>query len=350
MKRRAFLKRALGVSLGLPLAHLARALPLYGDERGPRNARVADIPDNTWMNWNIKVPKEAGGWEVPWVYDPKNRIFVHYGGCTPRYTNEEWVFDLGAERWTQRYKYQPEGVKDRPGAACSRGMAFDSRRGVIWIYGGATPMSNQNLGLWFYDAAASRWTFVNHGPQRLEANSMAYDSINDALVTLGRGGPARTWVFKIGEKRWLERRAGPQGDHGYRTMTFDPEVGRIVYFTGNLGRAGETWTYDVKADAWSRMRGEGPPARKYAGMTYDTKNKVHILFGGSGPGAWNSPPADLYNDTWVYDAKADAWTEMKPVNAPGPSKEHMMFAYDSEHNVAVLAHYQLGTWLYRYRR
>ncbi|MGH7846338.1 MAG: kelch repeat-containing protein, partial [Candidatus Binatia bacterium] len=290
-------------------------------------------------------------WEVPWAYDAKNRLFLHYGGCTPRYTNEEWVFDLGVEKWTQRYKYEPEGGKRRPGAACSRGMAFDSRRNVVWIYGGATPMSNQNLGLWSYDAAASKWTYVNQGPQRLEANSMAYDSIGDALVTLGRGGQPRTWVYKIDAKRWFERPLGPKGDYGYRNMTFDPDIGRIVYFTGNPGRKGETWTYSVKANSWTRMKAEVEPlGRKYAGMTYDSKDKVHILFGGSGPGAWNQPQTDLYNDTWVYDAKSNVWTAMKPATAPGAQKEHMMFAFDEEHNVAVLAHYQLGTWVYRYKK
>ena len=116
-----------------------------------------------------------------------------------------------------------------------------------------------------------------------------------------------------------------------------------------------TWTYDVRADSWQKMNPKVEPrgnnARRYAGMAYDSLNKVHILFGGSGKGAWDSPPTDHYNDTWVYDAKLNTWTEMKPRESPPAGKEHALFAYDPEHNLTLMVEggYR-GVWVYRYKR
>ena len=79
-------------------------------------------------------------------------------------------------------------------------------------------------------------------------------------------------------------------------------------------------------------------------------NKVHILFGGSGKGAWDAPPADYYNDTWVYDAKLNTWTEMKPLAPPPARKEHALFAYDADHNVSLMVEMGYrGVWVYRYK-
>ena len=80
-------------------------------------------------------------------------------------------------------------------------------------------------------------------------------------------------------------------------------------------------------------------------MTYDSQNKVHILCGGRGA------KDALLNDLWVYDAQANTWTEMKP-NRPGPKIDTMLFSYDEEHNVCVLADYRPTTpmYVYRYQR
>src|SRR5262245_23928331 len=174
-----------------------RPAPVTGAD-GPislPNVDLADVPDNTWVELAAKVPADKmGGAEVFWGYDPKNRLFLHYGGCTSPYTNEAWTFSLGAKLWT---RIHPHDLTDggRPGSGCSRGLCFDSRRGLIWINGGAANDPGAgSLGLWSYDAASKRWTeapwnwgsptarYDSTSPQG--ANSLGYDSANDLLVSV----------------------------------------------------------------------------------------------------------------------------------------------------------------------
>jgi hypothetical protein len=110
-----------------------------------------------------------------------------------------------------------------------------------------------------------------------------------------------------------------------------------VFFTG-----GSTWTYNASTDVWTqKFTSVQPPGwRNHVGMAYDSRNKVHILYGGRG-GA---------DDTWAYDARANTWTEMKPAQHPWTGIDTMLFSYDPEHNVSVLSDYRPGSplWVYRY--
>ncbi|MGH7847261.1 MAG: hypothetical protein ACREQW_19105, partial [Candidatus Binatia bacterium] len=63
MNRRTFLKQTLRVSTGLVLSGFPTAFGIRAEENQMRNSKLADIPDNTWVNLKIKVPMEAGGWE-----------------------------------------------------------------------------------------------------------------------------------------------------------------------------------------------------------------------------------------------------------------------------------------------
>ncbi|MHC4916915.1 MAG: HEAT repeat domain-containing protein, partial [Planctomycetota bacterium] len=51
-------------------------------EYRPRNRKLSSIPDNTWVNTGIKVPKQAGRGECSFHYDSANRLFFRQGGCT----------------------------------------------------------------------------------------------------------------------------------------------------------------------------------------------------------------------------------------------------------------------------
>jgi hypothetical protein len=316
-----------------------------------RNRALAELPDNTWVRLNVPRLERNGGNESRLAYDAKNKLFFQYGGCSAPYTNESWVFDLGTEKWTLRFPQDLQGAADRPAGGCSRGLAFDSKRGVVWVHGNASNggAGKGDSGLWACDLATNKWTKpADRGP-RLEGNVMVYDSLNDVLVTIGRGDEPKTWIFDLGKQRW-EGRKLPAIPLGYNAMTFDPVIGRVVLFD-----MVSTWTYDVRADSWMQMSPKVEPkgnnARRYAGMTYDTRNKVHLLFGGSGKGAWDAVPTDLYNDTWAYDAKANTWTEMKPRQSPPAGKEHALFAYDQEHNLTVMVEQGYrAVWVYRYKR
>src|SRR5204863_6252352 len=110
----------------------------------------------------LKVPmlERNGGNESRLAYDAKNKLFFQYGGCSHPYTNESWVFDLATEKWSLRFPHDPQGGVERPAGGCSRGLAYDSKRGVVCIHGNASPggSGKGDSGLWAYDLAANKWT------------------------------------------------------------------------------------------------------------------------------------------------------------------------------------------------
>ena len=59
----------------------------------------------------------------------------------------------------------------------------------------------------------------------------------------------------------------------------------------------------------------------------------------------------FYTDTWVYDYKADTWTEMNPRICPPGSGVRFM-AFDPVNNVAINVTgdgLRKQTWVYRYK-
>jgi hypothetical protein len=58
----------------------------------------------------------------------------------------------------------------------------------------------------------------------------------------------------------------------------------------------DTWAYDVKKNTWTDITPSVSPRGSIAhGITYDSKNKVVVMFGGDT--GWYGPAA---GDTWTY--------------------------------------------------
>ena len=61
--------------------------------------------------------------------------------------------------------------------------------------------------------------------------------------------------------------------------------------------------------AWTRLEIAGPSAREDHTWTVDAAGEVAYLFGGR-------DGATVFGDTWAFDLTADAWTQLAPVAAP----------------------------------
>lgn len=70
-----------------------------------------------------------------------------------------------------------------------------------------------------------------------------------------------------------------------------------------------------------------PPGRRYHSMTYNSVDKIDILFGGTGP--------MVGNDTWVYNASNSTWTECHPKASPCDRMSSAM-AYSTLTNCVLL--------------
>jgi len=103
-------------------------------------------------------------------------------------------------------------------------------------------------------------------------------------------------------------------------VAYDRESDRVVLFGGSAG-PDETHLYDVNAKVRARLALTTRPSGRMAhAMAYDDQSDRGVLFGGSWPpGLVTDPSVVNFNDTWSYDARANAWFHIEVVTPPGVS-------------------------------
>jgi hypothetical protein len=105
-------------------------------------------------------------------------------------------------------------------------------------------------------------------------------------------------------------------------VAMDSQSGRVVAF--DAGSA-TTWTFDVCANAWQRMRpAQEPQLGHWGRLAYDARADLIIAF-----------PIDGYTP-WTYSVKANEWTEL-PATAGSPDTSSLNdLAYDQISGQALL--------------
>ncbi|HJZ58086.1 MAG TPA: HEAT repeat domain-containing protein, partial [Gemmataceae bacterium] len=347
--------------------------PLVYDPRNPRFG--PDFPVNRWVD--LKITVQAQGWgEIGWNYDPANRLFFRYGGCTGPYNNELTVFDLGTEQFVQRRPIElMAGWGDaRPGNGCSVGRTWDPWRKVAWIRHGIGGTPNQ-LGMAEYHSRspAARFAAYNLATDRFRAvayHEAPYGEPATRLVCDWKHGlvfPVKLthvnhktkdfWAMDVraedvlGEPVW-KNLTNPDGDYprfaSYQTAAVDQDAGLlVVYIPPFETRPPQTWVYDPEKNLWKDMQPpvqpEGVPG---AGLVYDPFHKVLLLHSGRKVTQFGGPDDAI---TWSYDVRTNTWTDLKAANGPGNPWVGAM-DFDPEHNVLVLFNFKdKRVWAYRHK-
>ena len=180
-----------------------------------------------------------------------------------------------------------------PSARFSAAMAFDSRRGVVVLFGGTESASGTTVlnDTWEWNGVT--WTQRSPAavPPARMFHAMAYDSARGVVVLFG-GAPA-----------------------GF------PSLGSLL---------NDTWEWDG-ANWAQRTPPHSPPARCAYAMAYDSARGVAMLFGGLPAGFMGS--GALLNDTWVWNGSD--WAQRTP-EVPPPARYGHAMAYDSVRHLTVL--------------
>jgi len=342
----------------------------------PRNRRFGpDFPVNEWVN--LKITVQAQGWgEIGWNYDPANRLFFRYGGCTGPYNNELTVFDLGTEEFVQRRPIElMAGWGDaRPGNGCSVGRTWDPWRKTAWIRHGIGGTGNQ-LGMveYYSRAPAARFASYDLATDRFRAadyHEAPYGEPANRIVCDWKHGlvlPIKLthvnhktkdfWALDVratdphGEAAW-KKLTNPDGDYprfwSYQTAAVDQDAGLLVLYLPPFdSRPAQTWTYDPEKNVWKdmqpRVQPQGVPG---AGLVYDPFHKVLLLQSGRKVTQFGGPADSI---TWTYDVRTNTWTDLKAKNGPGNPWVGAM-DFDAEHNVFVLFSFRdRSVWAYRHK-
>jgi hypothetical protein len=229
------------------------------------------------------------------AFDSRRGMLVVYGGVGigsgTRY-GDTWEWN--GRRWEDR------GIQT-PGPRDHHAMVYDEARAKVVMYGGAGPAGRPFLAdTWTFDGTVWQRADSTSGPGGLVHHAMAYDARRQRVVLFGGFDDTNrrttdTWEWD--GARW-ERAAvsGPAPSaRSHHRMAYDAARGVTVLFGG--GRTGETWTWD--GAQWKQYAVPGPPGRDIHAMAYDARRERVMMFGGgNGDGV---PPYGYLNDLWEWD-------------------------------------------------
>lgn len=237
---------------------------------------------------------------------PANLGLVLFGGGAPFINAETWVYD--GSTWAQLTP------ATSPTARFGHQLVYDSSRGVAVLYGGlASNISIPPPASDTWEWNGSTWTLAaptaNAGPRY--RYGACFDSIRGRVVMYGGATSqllmppnAQTWEYN--GTTWQQiATVGNPGGRDRPAMCFFAAIGRTVMFGGYDGNtmSDQTWLYDGIAGTWTQVATANPkpPARSSAAMTFDATRNLCVLNGGQ------TSSGAVLSDTWTFDGVK--WTE-----------------------------------------
>ncbi len=169
-------------------------------------------------------------------------------------------------------------------------------------------------------------------PAPRDGHAMAWDSARETMILFGGydWGPNRHYRdhWEYDGSTWTQRSVGTAPSARTRAgMCYDERRGVVVLFGGMFGDGlftsptyfGDTWEFD--GTTWRQVFPTGSvPTARITELAYDSARGVVVMFGGYGDGA-----PFRHNDTWEYDG--ERWTQRTSLNAP-PARPDYAIAYD----------------------
>lgn len=249
-----------------------------------------------------------------------------------------------------------------PPAAYGASSAYDAKDGYLLQFGGVKANGTAFGTTWSYSGGV--WTAVStsgHPPARWGAG-MAYDAKDGYVVLFGGLGNASavnpiynarndTWVYSGGTWTLLSPKISPPG-RVWAGMVYDAKDGVVMLFGGcptDLCAPGySSWmndTWEFSGGAWTQVNASVHPSGRQVGqqMTYDNATASVLLFGGYGYLGTTRAHSGMLDDTWTF-AKG-TWKNVTSGVAP-PGRSGGDLAYDPSVGYAVLFGGQVNSSLF----
>lgn len=266
------------------------------------------------------------------VFDSIRNQTVVFGGAQAGlgYRNDMWTFD--GQAWTQ---LSPANL---PSPRGQFQMVYDSLRDRIVLFGGRGG-SGINPPLlaetWEFDGVTWNLVTTANSPSARQWFGMAFDSLRGKVVLYGGQASGllldsdETWEYD--GVNWSLRaptvRPGPLEN---AAMCFHAALGKTLLFSGidvQVGGTSLTWAWDGTNWAQLQTTGAVPAPRTFARMAFDQSRQAALLFGGMDPHT-----GALFSDVWQFDGSS--WVELL---ATGPvGRRGCGFVYDSLRERSVL--------------
>jgi hypothetical protein len=276
---------------------------------------------DAWV-WDGAIWKRVAGGVGPspryaaaLAYDSQRKVFVLFGGQTPKGSSDEtWTWDGTA--------WKAQAPPHRPLARRNSSMAYDPARHRVVLYGGHVQGREEGdiIGdTWTWDG--TDWAQADIGPGvpgKRAGSSMVTSATNVVLFgghywNVEYHGDASTFDGKAWSRIDSDPRPVGRGNSAVGWNPIDASLfvygGSGFNATAGIGAAGtplaDAWL--LRGATWTELKGQGPPALTSANAIWDQKgNRWMVLLGMSCPNP---------NDTaWAWDGKA--WSKLA---SPGMS-------------------------------
>ncbi|MGO8995935.1 MAG: hypothetical protein ACLQVI_21690 [Polyangiaceae bacterium] len=243
-----------------------------GEECG---TTCAWAPADTWTfngtTWTKQTPSTAptARFGHGMAYDSTRNVVVLYGGIPSAGLDDSDTWEWNGSSWTKMSPATNPGTRD------SFAMAYDSTRGVTVLFGGETCTTVTNCDNWVYENLNDTW----------EWNGTNWTKMSPSTSPAARAGTRM--VFDSGNQvSWL---------FGGTTCVLGGCSTNTEY--------GDTWKWN--GTTWAQQTpATSPTARDSFGMAFDTLRGTTVLFGGYGSSG----------DTWEWNGTT--WTQTTPTTSP----------------------------------
>ena len=317
----------------------------------------AALTPNAWTRLTPSGGGPDGRSGAAMVFDPTTQRVIIFGGQDGRVAlDETWAYSPSADTWT---KLDPTG--STPPTRYHFSMVWDPVSQRVIMFGGDKDVTNSQLlnDTWAYDPIADSWTNLRptNPPSARWGHAVVYDSVGQRVILVGGQDPtgdlADMWAYDPKGNTWRE--LTPKGDGTTwvaHSMAYDSLSSQVIAFGGGGGgttERNETWVYDTKGNAWTKVRPSGtlPETRAFSPMVYDPTTDRAFIFGGlftEGAGA--------LDDTWAYNPSASTWTLLSPTGtAPSARAAQAMACDQSSGRIYMFGGEATGavlddTWVY----
>lgn len=258
------------------------------------------------------------------AYDSFRGVVVLYGGhAGSNKFRDTWEWN--GQTWSLR------AATSGADPFAGQGMAYDSNRRVTVLFGGYGELSNVN-DTWEWDGNTWTQKLPSSRPSARHGPGMAFDSLRNVVVMFGGYQPGLTNdTWKWDGTNWTQvTTTTPPSARSWVGMAYDSARDRIVVYGGNLNpicsgpNTDQTWELDMSMSpaTWTQITTTNkPPARHRGKLVYDSTRGKMLLFGGSVGCGLNA------GDTWEYNGQAPSWTLVSKPGAPEDRDGHDM-VYD----------------------
>lgn len=240
------------------------------------------------------------------------------------------VFIVSTLHWSDHAGAQPaDGPTWKAGAkGCAErfahGAVWDDKHNNMLLFGGEGRQGQAFIffnDVWTYSPDKDKWQEVEvkskEQPSKRAYHACAWDGKRHQLWCFGGSGANfqgldDLWSFDPDKLEWKKHEpAGPRPKGRLSaTLQYYPKDDTLILFAGlnGFGKAvpvRDLWVYDIKANKWTEKKCAAPQLWQCA-SALDPKRGLLILHGGF------DEKFQVRTETWVYDVAGDKWRDPIP--------------------------------------